>query len=153
MRIQNRTIYGMVIFLQLFLKTGISDSIKVDLLKTIYIINQHGKKIQLHVELADTAEKRSLGLMNRKLLPGNHGMLFIFPKSLRVSFWMKNTLIPLDIAFIDGKRTILEIFQMSPLSTKVFDSSHPVVYALEVNQGFFKSNYIQPGARIYISTK
>lgn len=103
---------------------------------------------KLFIELADTSEKRELGLMHRKHLPKDQGMLFKFQSPTFASFWMKNTYIPLDIAFIDSNGKILQIESMSPLSTKSIYSNNKCKYALEVNKGWFSNNNISVGAKI-----
>ena len=99
----------------------------------------------LFIELADTYIKRELGLMNRKSLSKDTGMLFKFPYISRQSFWMKDTYIPLDIAFLDEKGKILQIESMAPLSTRPITSKDNCKYALEVNKGWFKDNDIKIG--------
>lgn len=84
--------------------------------------------------------------MHRKKLSDNHGMLFKFPYSNYQSFWMKNTYIPLDIAFLDDNGKILQIENMTPLNTRAISSYTPCKYALEVNKGWFKSNNISIGS-------
>ncbi|MCE9499462.1 MAG: DUF192 domain-containing protein [Leptospira sp.] len=97
----------------------------------------------LLVEIADTASRRQTGLMFRKKLRENEGMLFIFPRADYLSFWMKNTLIPLSIAYFNEDRRLTEIYDMVPQQTKqVYNSKEKVIYALEVNQGWFKRNDI-----------
>ncbi len=103
----------------------------------------------LDVEIADTENARQKGLMYRMSLAENSGMLFIFEKDKRLSFWMKNTYIPLDIAFIDSSGVITDIMQMKPLDISVFyNSSTEVRYALEVNQWWFQKHGIKPGSKI-----
>lgn len=104
--------------------------------------------IKLSIEIADTSEKRELGLMHRKHLPKDQGMLFKFQSPTFASFWMKNTYIPLDIAFIDNNGKILQIESMAPLSTKAVYSNNVCKYALEVNKGWFSNNKISIGAKI-----
>ncbi|MBI9098251.1 MAG: DUF192 domain-containing protein [Spirochaetaceae bacterium] len=108
-----------------------------------------GDKI-IHVEIADTAESRALGLMHRKSLPRDRGMLFVFEEEKRLSFWMKNTLIPLSIAYISRNGEIKEIHKMYPLDERSVSSSRSVKYALEMNQGWFKENGIVIGDKIII---
>lgn len=101
----------------------------------------------LIVEIADTPARRAQGLMNRKSLPKDHGMLFIFDNEERQSFWMKNTLISLSIAFFDENRKLLEIQDMEPASMvdqnpKIYASTKPAKYALEVPKGWFAKNKI-----------
>ena len=97
---------------------------------------------KLYVELADTPSKRERGLMNRKALADDHGMLFKFPYAHNLSFWMKNTYIPLDIAFLDDQGKITQIERMYPLSTRAVTANRPCKYALEVKAGWFKENGI-----------
>jgi uncharacterized membrane protein (UPF0127 family) len=92
---------------------------------------------KLKIELADTPSKRELGLMGRKKLAQNNGMLFKFPESNVLSFWMKNTYIPLDIAFLDDNGRIVQIESMNPLSTRTTSAKQPCRYALEVNKDWF----------------
>lgn len=105
-------------------------------------------KKSLFIEIADTPQLRSSGLMHRKVLGDNHGMLFKFPNKDYLRFWMKSTYIPLDIAFLDDDCTVIEIREMFPLSTRMCSSSIPCKLALEVNQGWFKNNGIKVGDKI-----
>ena len=103
----------------------------------------------LDIEIADTSEKMARGLMFRKSLPENQGMLFIFQRPRQASFWMKNTFIPLSIAYLNQEGTILEIYPLEPLEeSPVSSQSYRVAYALEVNRGWFRKHGIQPGIRI-----
>ncbi len=112
--------------------------------KTIFI---NDKKIR--VEIVDSKEERQKGLMFRDKLDPDNGMLFIFENTRILSFWMKNTFIPLSIAFIDTNCSIVRITDMSPLSEDTFYSSvYPVKYALEVNRGWFKLNHIKVGDKV-----
>ena len=96
-------------------------------------------------EVADTPELQAKGLSGRKRLKAGGGMLFVFEYSRKRSFWMKDTSIPLSIAFISSKGSILQIEQMTPFDLRPIISHSPVRYALEVNQGFFKKNGITVG--------
>lgn len=100
----------------------------------------------LFIELADTAIKRECGLMDRKYLHKDGGMLFKFHYPTFASFWMKNTYIPLDIAFLNDNGKILQIESMIPLSTKAVYSNYQCKYALEVNKGWFAKNGITVGS-------
>lgn len=105
--------------------------------------------IRLTVELAEKPKERSLGLMYRKSLPENMGMLFIYKRPAVMNFWMKNTYIPLSIAYIDTAGYIIAILKMEPLNTeKIYTSPAPAVWALEVNQGWFERNGVKVGDRI-----
>ena len=103
---------------------------------------------KLYIELADTPSKRELGLMHRRHLGYNEGMLFRFPCQNYLSFWMKDTHIPLDIAFIKDNGEITQINQMMPLSQKRVSSHHPCKFALEVNRGWFDSNNVKVGSKL-----
>ena len=115
------------------------------------IRNHENVRIPISLEIVDTDSKRALGLSHRKSLPQNAGMLFVFDESQRLSFWMKDTHIPLDIAFMDDNMKITEIFRnLQPLSLKAIYSSEIARYALEVNAGYFDSNYISVGDRLFL---
>lgn len=104
-------------------------------------------------ELASTPEQRRKGLMHRTELASDHGMLFVFPKERILNFWMKDTLLPLQIAYIDKDLTIFEIRRLRPLDTNTVQSSKPAKFALEVNEGFFLRNNIKTGDKIKIESK
>lgn len=108
------------------------------------------KGTEITVEVADTQESRSQGLMDRRSMPENHGMLFVFETESQVSFWMKNTRIPLSIAFIAADGTIRQIEDMEPESLSSVVSQRNVLYALEVNQGWFEKNGIGAGDKIIL---
>lgn len=97
------------------------------------------------VEIAATSEARTKGLMERKKLARNSGMLFIYPEEDHQRFWMKNTLIPLSIAFIKTDGTISQIKPMEPKSEVSVWSLDRVKYALEMNQDWFERNNVKPG--------
>jgi uncharacterized membrane protein (UPF0127 family) len=103
---------------------------------------------KLYIELADTPIKRAKGLMYRKTMGDNHGMLFDFKNKEYCTFWMKNTYIPLDVAFLSDNGTVLQIESMSALNTKKYSSKIPCRYALEVNYGWFKKNNVKVGTKI-----
>lgn len=103
------------------------------------------KGYKLAVEVADTDIKRVTGLMYRKELAWDEGMLFIFKKPRIVGFCMKNTTIPLSIAFINEFGIITEISDLKQKSMAIKKSKMKVRYALEINQGWFKKNGIKVG--------
>jgi uncharacterized membrane protein (UPF0127 family) len=114
----------------------------------IYIINKDNKKIPLKAEIAETGESHTTGLMFRKQLDENTGMLFVFKDEARRGFWMKNTYIPLSLAYIDSHGVIDKIYNMEPLITSVtYPSVKPCKFALEVNRGWFKKNNITNGCK------
>ena len=101
--------------------------------------------VKIGVAIAANPATRAMGLMFRNSLPSSDGMLFIFPDVRTVTFWMKNTYIPLDIAFIDDRGIILKIDSMKPHDETRHSSDHPVKYVLEVNRGFFSKRSINTG--------
>ena len=120
--------------------------------KTITLnIDRAGTTVPIKVEIARTDEERGRGLMFRKSLPDGEGMLFIFEREQQLFFWMKNTLIPLSIAYIASNGRIVEIKDMRPLDESSVPSSVPVRYALEVPQGWFNRAGIKPGDKLVIS--
>ncbi len=103
------------------------------------------KEKEIRVEVARTPEERAVGLMGRKHLGKEEGMLFIFEEEGYHSFWMKDTLIPLSIAFIDREGRIVRIADMKPLTLASHPPPQPILYALEMNQGWFSKNGIKVG--------
>lgn len=101
--------------------------------------------IEIQVEIADDADERQRGLMYRESLAEDQGMLFVYPEQRTLGFWMKNTLIPLDIAYVDREGRIVDIQQMEPQTTETHDSAAPAMYALEMNKGWFEANGIRIG--------
>jgi uncharacterized membrane protein (UPF0127 family) len=99
-------------------------------------------------EVAQNPNDRAVGLMGRQSLPENQGMLFIFERAGVQCFWMKNTFVPLSIAFLRDDGTITNIADMQPLTTNSHCSSEPVKLALEVNQGWFAKRNITPNQKI-----
>lgn len=107
-----------------------------------------GKVVYLKLEIADTPQSQQTGLMHRTQLASDAGMVFVFPSDTQGPFWMKDTLIPLSIAFISADGVIVDIQDMQPLSEDLHRPSRPYRYALEVNQGFYRSNGIAQGDRV-----
>ncbi|TVR59234.1 MAG: DUF192 domain-containing protein [Spirochaetaceae bacterium] len=97
-----------------------------------------------------TDEERARGLMHRDSIPETGGMLFVFESERRLSFWMKDTRIPLSIAFIRDDGLIMEMYDMEPFSLETIESRFPARYALEVNKGTFGNLGIRPGDRVQI---
>lgn len=104
--------------------------------------------VSVTAEIADTPALRERGLMERDSLPENHGMLFVYPEERDLSFWMRNTPLALDIAFIDRGGTIVNIETMRPNDDANTVSTRPAMYALEMEAGWFEANGVEPGARV-----
>ena len=102
-------------------------------------------------EVAFTQKGRTIGLMFRDKLDNDHGMLFIYPQEKSLSFWMKNTKIPLSIAFINSEEIITQIDSMTPYSLMSHTSKEKVKYALEMEQGWFRKNGIRVGSKVSLS--
>ena len=98
------------------------------------------EKYLSQIEVVSTLEDRNTGLMFRKSLPDDGGMIFVWDRKKIQCMWMKNTLIPLSVAYIEDTGEIIGIYDMVPLSMKSVCSRKPVLYALEVNKGWFKKN-------------
>ena len=106
----------------------------------------------LQVEVADTPETRAQGLMYRTSLPENRGMLFVCEAPRKVNLWMKNTFIPLSVGFFDEEKTLFQTADMFPVRTgatsfPLTPSEKPILYALEVNLGWFTRHKIHPGMK------
>jgi uncharacterized membrane protein (UPF0127 family) len=102
----------------------------------------------IEAEVARTPQQRQTGLMLRETMPPNHGMLFVFDEPAVQCFWMKNTLLPLSIAFIADDGTIVSLADMKPQTETNHCSAKPVRYALEMNQGWFARRGIKAGFRL-----
>ncbi len=114
---------------------------------SVYALNLDGHTLE--VELAASPAARSRGLMDRSELAEDGGMLFVFPAPRRMSFWMRNTTIPLDIGFFDAAGVLREVYTLAPLEERPVTSRRDdLVYALELNQGWFRQHSVSPGARL-----
>ena len=112
----------------------------------LVVRTREGKEIAFTVELAVAANQRQQGLMDRRAMAADHGMLFDFGETRRVYMWMKNTYLPLDMLFIDqGGRIVLVRADTVPLSEEIVDSREPVRFVLELNAGTAARLGIEPG--------
>ncbi len=107
----------------------------------------------VNIEIADTPDERRVGLMFRESMPDDHGMLFVFEYERVLAFWMKNTRIPLSIAYIKKDGTIAQILDMEPFDQRSHKSNCEVQYALEVNKGWFDKHGIEVGDKIKLPDK
>ena len=141
----------LIIFLLIFIASCLKNPDKN--LQEILIDNGE-RLITVRAEIADDNEDRMKGLMFRNKLNENEGMLFIFENEDYQTFWMKNTLIPLDIIFIDGNLQIVDIKYALPCEEEpcvTYKSSKPARYVLEVNGGFTKRNGIIVGDKLILN--
>lgn len=107
-------------------------------------INGH----KLTAEVAYTDPTRTEGLMHRRILPENRGMLFVFREIAVHAMWMMNTHVPLSVAFLDAKGVIINIEDMEPRTQDTHPAAKPAKYALEMNKGWFAKRGIKPGAKL-----
>jgi uncharacterized protein len=108
----------------------------------------------LTAEVASTVEQQQIGLMNRKIMAENEGMIFVYTPPRPVAFWMKNTLIPLSAAFVAADGTVVKIADMAPLDDKTHHAADvPVKYVIETNRGWFKKAGVGVGDTLKIELK
>ena len=114
---------------------------------TVRIGGSGGEGVEVQVEIADDTQEMARGLMGRTALAEDAGMLFVYPEERELSFWMKDTLIPLSIAFMDSEGRIVDIQDMKALDDTPphYTSAEPARYALEVNKGFFDERGVEVG--------
>jgi uncharacterized membrane protein (UPF0127 family) len=105
-------------------------------------------KSSVAAEVASTEGQRETGLMNRRMLPEDRGMLFVFPEIALHAMWMMNTYVPLSVAFLDRDGVIINIEDMQPQTQDTHPAARPARYALEVNQGWFRKRGIKPGDKV-----
>ncbi len=103
---------------------------------------------RIEAEVAATQPNRELGLMHRKSMAAQHGMLFVFDRAARHCMWMRNTLLPLSVAFLDDQARIINVEEMQPQTDDNHCAAAPARFALEMNAGWFKTRGFGPGATI-----
>lgn len=107
-----------------------------------------GREAALVVEIASSPEERRRGLMGRRSLPADAGMLFVFPEDSEAAFWMKDTLVPLSIAFVSADGRVIGIQDMLPMDETLHYSPAPYRYAIEANQGWFQAHGVTVGDEV-----
>lgn len=121
--------------------------------ETLRIRTASGAEVPIEAEIAANGADQARGLMHRRRLADGAGMLFVFPSDRRMSFWMKNTYVPLSIAYIASDGRILEIHDMEPLSETAVNSERFARYALEVPRGWFSRAGIGIGDRLELTER
>ena len=116
--------------------------------KSLLPLTIKGKTIK--VEVARTEKEKERGLMFRGRMGKDEGMLFVYEREEMLSFWMKNTRLPLSIAFIDKGGRIVDIQDMEPFNLETHTSAHPAKYALEMNRGWFAKEGVKVGDSVKI---
>ncbi|HXZ96363.1 MAG TPA: DUF192 domain-containing protein [Burkholderiales bacterium] len=112
------------------------------------VLSLHISGNSIIAEVANTPQARQRGLMHRKRLGSNHGMLFIFPEPGLHAMWMKNTSVPLSTAFLDERGVIINITDMTPFSEQPHYADAPARFALEMPKGWFSKRGINPGMKV-----
>lgn len=112
------------------------------------VVSQGSTALGVRVEVAATLAQRQQGLMFRTVLGENEGMLFLFPRDVTTGFWMRNTYLPLDIAYIGSDLRVIGIVQGVPLDERVLAPPGPYRYVLEVNAGWFERHGLGVGAKV-----
>lgn len=100
---------------------------------------------RIEAEVAHTFQNRQIGLMNRRTMPQHQGMVFVFPEDARHCMWMKNTYLPLSVAFLDAQGRVINIEDMQPQTEDNHCAAAPARFALEMNLGWFRERGIKPG--------
>ncbi|MEX0682144.1 MAG: DUF192 domain-containing protein [Dehalococcoidia bacterium] len=104
-----------------------------------------GHDVTLNVEIADSAEERATGLMNRESVPEDAGMLFLWPEDTESGFWMKDTTVPLTVAFISATGSVVHFEALEPLDQELRHAPEQFRYAVEANRGWFEDNDVEVG--------
>jgi uncharacterized membrane protein (UPF0127 family) len=128
----------------LFIFLCLATAARAQLPEVSLSVNGH----QLTAEVANSDATRTQGLMHRRILPENRGMLFVFDSPAFHAMWMMNTYIPLSVAFLDESGVIINIENMKPHTQDTHPATKPAKYALEMNLGWFSKRGVKPGARI-----
>lgn len=118
--------------------------------KDLQIVTQDGRTVIVKAEIASREEERNYGFMNRKSIPDDTGMLFVFDNDQILRFWMKDTPTPLSIAYIDSTGVIRDIYAMTPYSLADITSTCSVRYALEVPRGWYTRKNIFVGDKVIL---
>jgi uncharacterized membrane protein (UPF0127 family) len=147
---RRRFVFSGLLFFMFLLPffAGCENRIKKLSTQELTIIKSDNSAITVSAEIAKTDEERAQGFMYRKEVPAGEGMLFVFDRDQIMNFWMKNTNVPLSIAYISSDGIILEIHDMKPHSESPVTSSRSARYALEVPQGWFETVGVKTGDQI-----
>jgi uncharacterized membrane protein (UPF0127 family) len=141
---------AMAVLLVPNLKAGNAQTTGVDCSTNPYAEVQIDGLPHLSLELARTPAEREVGLMYRTKMDFNAGMLFVYTADANEGYWMRNTFLPLSIAFIDNDGTIITIKNMQPQTDDIHQSARPYRYALETNQGWFDAAKVHEGDKVIL---
>ena len=143
-----RNFFSALLLVLSLVATGVPGSSLAQVNKNLPVIDLTIKTSKLKAEVAADNNTRSIGLMNRFSLATDHGMIFVFAQSEPLAFWMRNTFVPLSIAYIDSKGVIVNIVDMKPQDESTHPSAGPAMFALEMKQGWFKERGIVAGDKV-----
>ena len=143
-----RNFFSALLLVSSFVATCVPASSFAQVNKNLPVIDLTIKTSKLKAEVAADNNTRSTGLMNRFSLATDHGMIFVFAQSEPLAFWMRNTFVPLSIAYIDSKGVIVNIVDMKPQDESTHPSAGPAMFALEMKQGWFKERGIVAGDKV-----
>lgn len=143
-----RNFFSALVLISLFTATVFPATSSAQVNKDLPVVELTIKSAKLKAEVAADNNTRSTGLMNRFSLKTDYGMIFVFAQSEPLAFWMKNTFIPLSIAYIDSKGVIVSIVDMKPHDESAHPSGAPAMFALEMKQGWFKERGIVAGDKV-----
>lgn len=143
-----RNFFSALLLVSSLVATGVPASSFAQVNKNLPVIDLTIKTSKLKAEVAADNNTRSTGLMNRFSLATDHGMIFVFAQSEPLAFWMRNTFVPLSIAYIDSKGVIVNIVDMKPQDESTHPSAGPAMFALEMKQGWFKERGIVAGDKV-----
>ena len=143
-----RNLFAVISLVASFMSGLLPASSVAQVNKDLPVIDLTIKAAKLKAEVAADANSRTIGLMNRFSLKPDQGMIFVFARSEPLGFWMRNTFVPLSIAYIDNKGVILNIVDMKPQDEASHPSSGPAMFALEMKQGWFKERGIIAGDKV-----
>lgn len=143
-----RNFFSLLLIVSSFTAAFLPASSAAQVNKDLPVVELTIKSAKLKAEVAADNNTRSTGLMNRFSLKPDSGMIFVFAQSEPLAFWMKNTFVPLSIAYIDSKGVIVSIVDMKPQDESAHPSGAPAMFALEMKQGWFKERGIVAGDKV-----
>ena len=143
-----RNFFSTLLLASSFTATFLPASGAAQVNKDLPVVDLTIKTAKFKAEVAADNNSRTIGLMNRFSLKPDQGMIFVFAQSEPLAFWMRNTFVPLSIAYIDSKGVIVNIIDMKPQDESTHPSAGPAMFALEMKQGWFKQHGIVAGDKV-----
>ena len=143
-----RNFFSTLLLVSSFAATFLPASSAAQVNKDLPVVDLTIKTAKFKAEVAADNNSRTIGLMNRFSLKPDQGMIFVFAQSEPLAFWMRNTFVPLSIAYIDSKGVIVNIIDMKPQDESTHPSAGPAMFALEMKQGWFKQHGVVAGDKV-----